>query len=406
MPTSRFAPEFRLALACARWPLRDRDREEIQRIAAEPVDWDFCAKIIERNQILPLAYRNLNDSLPKGSQPKILDKLRTNVFGFTSHNLSQAAELVRITEKVRHRGIELVALKGVTLSRVAYGNVAMRSPGDIDLLVTPTDVFEAERALLDLGYIRCEPRAELTPRRLKHYLKYYKHFAYYHKAKALPLELHWRLYHNTPLTRFYNRSSDPMQVELGPGTVSSLSRDELFLYLCVHGALHGWPILKWLADIGALLSAMDAETLGRIVTLASKQGLMAELQSALTLVDELLAVERPAIELPAKPNPTVDRIVAMAHRLLTDEDYCLAIDRLPRMGMFFYDLGLRSSWRYRSHDLMRAFVFPEDWELIDLPDALFPLYAAVRPVSWLFRSMVRLSRQRSAKTPAPIPPAL
>lgn len=84
----------------------------------------------------------------------------------------------------------------------------------------------------------------------------------------------------------------------------------------------------------------------------------------------------------------------MAERLLTAEDYCLEIERLPRMAMFVYDLKMRSSWRYRSQDLRRAFVLPDDWELINLPDALFPLYAAVRPVSWLFRRARGLSKRR------------
>jgi hypothetical protein len=401
----RFDAEFRLALACARWPLYARDREEIARLAEASLGWARFTRIIERNQMVPLAYRNLNESVPRAIQPKALDALRRKAMGLTSRSLAQAAELVRIAEAVKGQGVELAALKGVTLSMLAYGNLAMRSPGDIDLLVAPAHVFEVERALLGLGYVRVEPKAELTPRRLKHYLKYYKHFAYFSATKGLPLELHWRLYHNTPLTKFYGGPSDTITVPLGSGTASTLPPDELFLYLCVHGALHGWPILKWLADIGAMLREMNAETLARIVALASKQGLSAELQAALILVDEFLAIERPRVEFPAARNPIAERIVAMAHRLLTADGYCLDIDQLPRMAMFFYDLRLRSSWQYRSRDIGRAFVLPEDWELVDLPDALFPLYAAVRPVSWLLRRMKLRSRRRaelersSASTP-------
>ena len=403
-PYQGFAPEFRLALACARWPLKARDREEIARLAGPSLDWAHFTRIIERNQMVPLAYRNLNDSLPRATRPKTIDALRRKAMGLTSRSLAQGAELVRITEAAKSDGIEIAALKGVTLSMLAYGNVAMRSPGDIDLLVAPAHVFEVERALLRLGYIRVEPRAELTPRRLRHYLKYYKHFAYFSAGKGLPLELHWRLYHNTPLTKSYSGPLETVAVPLGAGTASTLPHDELFLYLCVHGALHGWPILKWLADIGAMLHEMNSETLARIATLASQQGLWAELQAALLLVDELLAIERPALEFPAKRNPIADRIVAMAHRLLTADGYCLDIEGLPRMGMFLYDLRLRSSG-YRSRDLGRAFLLPEDWELVDLPDALFPLYAAVRPVSWLLRRMKRWLRRRpeaessSASTP-------
>jgi hypothetical protein len=389
---ARFAPEFQLALACARWPLCDRDREDIQRLMVKSLDWGRFAKIIERNQILPLAYHNLNECLP--GAPQVCETFRRKARGFASQTLSQVAELVRISEKVRKAGLEVVTLKGVSLSLLAYGNVAMRSPGDIDLLAAPEQVFEIEKLLIDLGYIRGEPKAELTPRRLNYYLKYYKHFTYFSPTKGIPLELHWRLFHNEPLMESNPKPWATVTFPLGSGIVSTLSKNELFLYLCVHGAIHGWPILKWLADIGALLSNMDEEGLRAVSGLASEHGLMGELGAALILVDSFLAVQRPAIELPKEPNQVAARIVGMAERLLTAEDYCLEIERLPRMAMFVYDLKMRSSWRYRSQDLRRAFVLPDDWELINLPDALFPLYAAVRPVSWLFRRARGLSKRR------------
>lgn len=56
-----------------------------------------------------------------------------------------------------------------------------------------------------------------------------------HRASALFLELHWRL---------TDKRARPI---LGDG--------ELFAYLCLHGARHGWARLKWLADVAAWLAA-------------------------------------------------------------------------------------------------------------------------------------------------------
>ncbi len=390
-----FASEFRLALACARWPLNEPDREEIRRLASEPLDWEWFKRIAERNQILPLVYNNLRNALTDSSHAEIVRSFRDAALGHIRHSMSQAAELVRVTDSVRTAGFETVALKGVSLSVLAYGNLAMRSSGDIDLLVPAAQVPDVERVLLGLGYARFEPTAELTPRRMKHYLRYYKHFTYF-SADGAPLELHWRLFHNIPLLKETDPKCPPtMQVPVGPGVVATLSRNELFLYLSVHGAIHGWPILKWLADVGSLLNIMSADDLRHVAALASERGLMAELRAALILVDLFLAIERPAVELPSERDRVVERIVKMAQRLLTANSYCLEIQCLPRLGMFLYDLRLRSSWRYRSEDIRRLFVFPDDWDLIDLPDALFPLYAAVRPVSWLLRHLPRLPRRQS-----------
>jgi hypothetical protein len=390
----KFAAEFKLALACAHWPLRDQDREDICRLTDGSLDWDQFVRIVERNHILPLAYRNLRDSLPDRHHAKNLDALRRKVMRLASRSLNHAAEVIRITESVRDAGVEITELKGTSLSVLAYGNVAMRSSGDIDLLISPDRVFEVERLLLALGYVRSEPRAELTPRRLKHYLRYYKHFGYVCDEKGVVLELHWRLFHCNSLMDLYTATPETIRVPVGSGVVCALGRDELFLYLCVHGSIHGWPILKWLADIGALLGTMTSEDLGRVAELASRRGMMAEFRGALMLVDSLLTVSRPSIGPSHQANPLVQRIVEMGRLLLTADDYCLDVQQLPPLRMFFYDLRMRSSWRYRTEDIARALVFPDDWELINLPDALFPLYAAVRPLSWLLRHLPRLSRRR------------
>jgi Uncharacterised nucleotidyltransferase len=390
-----WSPEFRLALACSRWPLKERDLAEINRLASASLDWQWFKRIIERNQIVPLAYHNLRNALVDERYAGILGTIREAAFSHIGQSMAQAAELVRITKSVVVAGFEAIALKGVSLSALAYGNFTMRNPGDIDLLVSPDHVFAVESILTGLGYKRLEPRAKLTPKRLKHYLRYYKHFTYFSETKAAPLELHWRLFHNIPLLKeAETRLPATMPVKVGSGVVSTLSRDELFLYLVAHGGVHGWPILKWLADIGALLSAMTAEDLHGVARVAAERGLMAELRAALILVDLFLKVDRPVVELPDQPNRIVARIVEMAQRLLTANRYCLDIHRLPPMAMFFYDLSLRSSWRYRSEDIRRSLLFPDDWELIDLPDALFPLYAAVRPVSWILRHLPRLPRRQ------------
>ena len=292
---------------------------------------------------------------------------------------------------------ESAALKGVVLSVLAYGNLGMRSVGDIDLLTLPSQVVEVERVLVGLGYKRSEPRAEMTRRRMAHYLRYYKHFTYFSEEKRVVIELHWRLFHNISLVKSVEATfPSTIPVTIGSGAVSTLSRNELFLYLCAHGSVHGWPILKWLSDIGALLRVMTAEDLGEICHLASERGLVGELRAALVLTQIFLDVEKPIVDLPKEGDRVVGRTVAMARRLLGANNYCLELSGLPRFGMFFYDLRMRGSWRYRSEDIRRSLFFPDDWELIDLPDALFPLYAAVRPISWLLRHLPHVSQRRSS----------
>ena len=116
------------------------------------------------------------------------------------------------------------------------------------------------------GYVRFEPQARLTPRRLRSYLAHQKDFSYEHP---------WPAWSSICIGGFSGiRSCPPMPVSrrlartgstLGP-SASDLPAPRLLLYLCVHGALDGWLRLKWLADIGALLHTMTPEQLGSAAT--------------------------------------------------------------------------------------------------------------------------------------------
>ncbi len=158
-----WSPEFRLALACSRWPLKERDLAEINRLASASLDWQWFKRIIERNQIVPLAYHNLRNALVDECYAGILGTIREAAFSHIGQSMAQAAELVRITKSVVVAGFEAIALKGVSLSALAYGNFTMRNPGDIDLLVSPDHVFAVESILTGLGYKRLEPAGKAHP---------------------------------------------------------------------------------------------------------------------------------------------------------------------------------------------------------------------------------------------------
>jgi hypothetical protein len=46
----------------------------------------------------------------------------------------------------------------------------------------------------------------------------------------------------------------------------------LFAYLCMHGALHWWNRLKWLADLNALLACTPEHGIERLLQSAEARG--------------------------------------------------------------------------------------------------------------------------------------
>jgi len=62
--------------------------------------------------------------------------------------------------------VEPIALKGAVLSKLAFGDPAMRSCMDLDLLVSAARVSDVDRLMREAHYKRIAPAGLLTPRRL------------------------------------------------------------------------------------------------------------------------------------------------------------------------------------------------------------------------------------------------
>ena len=61
-------------------------------------------------------------------------------------------ELIRIVDHLSALGIEVMSYKGLALAEVAYGDIALRQSGDIDLLIHPAGLA---------AHPRCRPRTRL-----------------------------------------------------------------------------------------------------------------------------------------------------------------------------------------------------------------------------------------------------
>src|SRR3974377_795808 len=76
--------------------------------------------------------------------------------------------------------------------------------------------------------------------------------------------------------------------------VRTLGEEDLFAYLCMHGALHWWYRLKWLADINALIGVPAAASIERLFHAAETRGVGRAVAQALLLCHRLLGAALPA----------------------------------------------------------------------------------------------------------------
>ena len=78
----------------------------------------------------------------------------------------------------------------------------------------------------------------------------------------------------------------------GTRGLRTLGEEDLFAYLCMHGALHWWHRLKWLADINALLVASGSDV-ERLIGSAKARGAGRAAAQALRICQRLLGTPLP-----------------------------------------------------------------------------------------------------------------
>jgi hypothetical protein len=386
-----YLPEFELVLACLRWPQDTVDADRIRSLAEQLIDWPHVLQIVHHHKVVPLFLRNF-EAFAGGCMPEESAAI-LRAENMTNAHLCQrrSSHLVTLQRLFREQGVDLRVIKGIPLAVSAYQDAALRECGDIDLLIAEKNIFKAGEILRTLGYARFEPKARLTPRRLRSYLAHQKDFSYEHPSAGVVIDLHWRLFRNPFLPS--NARLDQVGgawVHLGAEPIATLPPARLLLYLCVHGAFDGWLRLKWLADIGALLHTMTEEQLNETASLAKEQQALAQFSAAILLCRQMLGPHPAPAGLLDANDRRVAHILRFGERLLTSNHYRPVREHISSSQWFGNELRMHSSFRYRLDLFLRTLFRPRVWSRFDLPDALFPLYALLSPLDWLsFRVLKR-----------------
>jgi hypothetical protein len=208
-------------------------------------------------------------------------------------------------------------------------------------------------------------------------------------------ELHWRLTSNSrlfplPDEALWARSN---LVRLGGTAFHTLPDEEMFLYLCVHGSMHVWFRLKWLADIAAILRRVPVSFAERAAQRAHSLGIARSFHQAVALAHLLLGAPVPA---PVLANATLDkatpRLVAAAYRALNWNSHPSEPSETPWFNMWtaLQAYRLRREPAYWWAEFQDQLCSPEDWARLPLPDFLTFLYPGVRPISWAVRKFQRV----------------
>ena len=168
------------------------------------------------------------------------------------------------------------------------------------------------------------------------------------------------------------------------GSWTTLRTDELFAYLCVHGASSAWFRLKWIADVGALLGPAPPAEIERLYRRSQEMGAGRSAAQALLLCERLFATPVPKALADELRSDRMNRwLVAVAMRKLAGRTLTAELDEklLGTGTIHLMQFALLPGLKFKYAELRRQLVNPADRIAVPLPPALgflYPLVALAR----------------------------
>ena len=379
------SPEFLLVAACCRWPQSQSRNSAVQAAAAPVADWDAVVVAAQRQRVAGLVHDALLAAgvrLPAAPAAEFARRAQA-IF---RKNLLLAAETCRLQTLLDAAAIPSVALKGVALAQLAYGSLKVKHTHDIDLLIPPDRALAAMALLERDGYALSFPASHLGEAQRRAVVRYSREVAFIHPVHGAFTELQWSVADNPELLKEVHAASPTQNVVVADGlSVRTLARDDLFAYLCVHGAHHAWSRLKWLADLNAIITATDADIV-HLHRHAQAKGAGLCSGQALLLCQHFFALPLPdglASELQGIGR--VRKLFAIAADALADRARGGGGSASAAWRDFWRQFLLGRGWAFFAAQCRTASVGIIDVISLPLPPYLHFLYPLLRLPLWLWR---------------------
>lgn len=352
-PSPMLDAEFDLCVACCRWPYDDAALALV-RARAEGIDWKRFLAMVDRHRVHGLARRALRTAdvaLPASVEATLSKQARD----IAICNVAMATEYVALDQALAAAGIPALFVKGLTLAQLAYGDLGIKANHDIDILVAPNDLLPAVAVIEAAGFCMIVPGKARA--RIASWHRYSKESSWRHGGTGRIIDLHTALT-DSPLSLVGVGLGSPSQrvAIAGARGVATLTRDDLFAYLAVHGASSGWQRLKWIADFAALFGACGDTELGRLHAHAATIGAGRAAALAVLLGDRMFGWRlgdglRDTLAQDRAVTPMLARslVVLRGGRVIRD----VTKIRFGTVPIHHIHFALRPDWRYKV-DVLRG----------------------------------------------------
>ncbi|WP_309498683.1 nucleotidyltransferase family protein [Sulfurovum sp.] len=264
-----------------------------EMLSGQITQWESFTQTASHHGVLPLVHYSLKTlaSVPD----EIKERLKRLNLEISMRNMLMSAELIRIMKLFEENGIRALAFKGPTLSRAAYGDIALRQFGDLDILIQHSDIALTTDLLMAQGYI---PEIELGTDMKETLLDALTVIGFYKSKSNILIEVHWALLSKNYAIQWDEKalwSQAQESVSINNIAIRVLPCEEQLLYLCIHGAKHLFERLEWVCDIDRFIRANPNMDWPYLLSEAKKRGVQRMLFLGLALCQYFFRLQLPEL---------------------------------------------------------------------------------------------------------------
>ena len=260
--------------------------------------------------------------------------------------------------------------------------MTLRDFDDLDIIVPQRDLMKAHEVMLGLGYqarfpwiMSKDSKTALVP----------GEYNYRDEKRRAVVELHTELtLRHFPVAPDIDRFAQRLvKVIVAGQEVPTFAPEDLLSALCVHGSKDFWERISWIADVAELIQSHADLDWDLAFRTAESLRVERMVHLGLALAEDLLQAPMPEeIRKRVREDGEAVSVAREVEQRTLSRD--LPAQALEPVAVSPTDgAGNAGGWRYS----LRLAMIPaeEDWEMVQLPGALAPLYLALRPLRLLHK---------------------
>jgi hypothetical protein len=261
-------PELNFVILCSQIKPTPDQTLIIKNIADSALNWDLVYEIALDQRTLLILSQTCKKVIPNKIPSIIAEKFKSISFQNVARNLHFLNFVLNIILLFKRKDIDVIPFKGLMTAQGLYGDIGLRFFSDIDLLVKKDKASEAWFLLKKNGF---KPELDLNIHQIKKYIDVEDNISFFNKKK-ITMELHWEMsgtYLPNPLV-FEDIEDRLKTITIEKQRIKDISPEDLLIYLCIHGAKHGWEYLEQICSVSELLKTKKDLDWSLVETLSAK----------------------------------------------------------------------------------------------------------------------------------------